>query len=127
VRVEASSSARSWGTRGLARVIIGLAASVLCACGTTGVDEGCTNPARVIPHADGIPGQWIVVYGGSVADPDLRTTELENKYHFTASHRYSAALKGFVAQLPNEVIEALRCEAGIDFIEQDATVHLYSP
>ena len=78
----------------------------------------------MILHADGIPGQWIVVYGGTVADPDLRTTELENKYHFTASQRYSAALKGFVAQLPYEVVETLRCEAGIDFIEQDAAVHL---
>ncbi len=110
--------------KGLAGMTVGLAASVLCACGTTGGDEGCTNPARVILHVDGIAGQWIVVYGGSVADAEQRTAELENKYHFTASHRFSAALKGFGAELPSEVVEALRCEEGIDFIEQDAPMHL---
>ena len=110
--------------KGLAAVAIGVTACVLCACGTTGGDEGCANPARLILHENGIPGHWIVVYEGVVADPEQRTTELEIKYNFTASSRYSAALKGFAAQLPDEVVDALRCEAGIDFIEQDARVEL---
>ena len=84
----------------LAGMTIGLAAFVLCACGTTGVDDGCANPARVTRHSDGIPGHWIVVYVDSVAEADQRTAELEKKYHFTASSRFSYGLRGFAAELP---------------------------
>jgi hypothetical protein len=91
--------------------------------GTTEADGTCSNPATVKLHVDGIADQWIVVYLDSVSDPDKRTNELVAKYSFVTLARYSAALKGFAAVFSESTLQALRCESGIDFIEQDAQVH----
>lgn len=109
----------------LGACLIVLLAGFAWAChGTTDADETCSNPAVVKRHADGIAGQWFVVYQNSVSNPDQRTTELASKYGFVTLFRYETAIKGFAAKLPDATVEALRCEAGIDFIEQDGTASL---
>ena len=63
-----------------------------------------------------------MVYEQTVGDPEKRTTELVTKYKFVTRYRWKSAIKGFAADLSEEVVEALRCESGIAFIEQNERV-----
>jgi peptidase inhibitor I9 len=53
-----------------------------------------------------------------------RATELEQRHGFTATYRYSSAIKGFAARLPANTVAALRCEPDVAYIEEDAEVHV---
>lgn len=83
----------------------------------------CGNPApllRSAPDSMLIPNQYIIVYRyDEVQDPDALTNELAQRYDFTPILRYTIALKGFLANLTPEVVQALRCEPNIDYIEHD--------
>src|SRR2546425_1154924 len=66
-----------------------------------------------------IPGQYIVVFRDSVADPVGLAQSLVNAQGGTLLHSYTRALKGFAARLPDAAVAALRHDALIAYVEPD--------
>src|SRR2546422_7737564 len=66
-----------------------------------------------------IPGQYIVVFRDSVADPVGLAQSLVNAQGGTLLHSYTRALKGFAARLPDAAVAALRQDALIAYVEPD--------
>lgn len=71
-----------------------------------------------------IPGRYIVVFQGSVADPPAEAAAIARsmggQLHFT----YSRALKGFAASLPDAAVARLRSLPHVASVEQDQTLSL---
>ena len=72
---------------------------------------------------EAVPGQYIVVYEGSVADPSAETNERERKHGFQSRLRYGRALKGFAAKLSREQVERLKADPEVAFVAPDRRVH----
>src|SRR3989454_12625243 len=58
-----------------------------------------------------IPGQYIVVFRDSVADPVGLAQSLVEAQGGTLLHSYTSALQGFAARLPDAAVAALRQDA----------------
>jgi len=86
----------------------------------------CASPAplHLAPAESRVPDAFIVVYQDGLTDPNARTSELAAKYDFTTRYRWEHALKGFAADLRPATVRALRCEAGVKYIEEDAVVSI---
>ncbi|HKG93370.1 MAG TPA: protease inhibitor I9 family protein [Gemmatimonadaceae bacterium] len=84
----------------------------------------CPSPAPLYlaPAESRVPDAFIVVYDDALAGVDARTSRLAARYGFTTTFRWEHALKGFAATLPPSTVRALRCEAGVRYIEEDAVV-----
>ncbi|PYK60923.1 MAG: hypothetical protein DME21_10340 [Verrucomicrobia bacterium] len=67
---------------------------------------------KLQPYA--VPGRFIVVlkHGHSAA-------EVANTLGFEPSHTYAHALNGFAAEIPEELLQPLREDPRVDFIESD--------
>src|SRR5437879_12804244 len=85
----------------------------------------CRDPSTPLqpgPRYDAtgvIPGQYIVVFRDSVADPVGLAQSLVNAQGGTLLHSYTRALKGFAARLPDAAVAALRQDALIAYVEPD--------
>jgi len=66
-----------------------------------------------------IPGQYIVVFKASVADPVGKAREKALRHKGRLSHTYDRVLKGFAAELPNDAVAALRADPDVALVEQD--------
>src|SRR5207245_10195994 len=66
-----------------------------------------------------IPGQYIVVFRDSVADPVGLAQSLVSAQGGTLLHSYTSALQGFAARLPDAALAALRQDALIPYVELD--------
>src|SRR5438445_13663423 len=66
-----------------------------------------------------IPGQYIVVFRDSVADPVGLAQSLVNAQGGTLLHSYTRALKGFAARLPDAAVAALRQNPFVAYVEPD--------
>lgn len=79
-------------------------------------------PLHLVPDEARIPDEYLVRYrDGDVEDPDALTLRLEERYGFRASARFRSLVKGFAALLPPATVAALRCEQGVEFVEEQAT------
>src|SRR2546426_3464853 len=89
---------------------------VLSACrdALTPTQPGPRNGANGV-----IPGQYIVVFRDTVADPVGLAQSLVNAQGGTLLHSYTRALKGFAARLPDAAVAALRHDALIAYVEPD--------
>jgi subtilisin family serine protease len=76
------------------------------------------------PGAEYIPGSYIVVMKESVADVDKDVDEIGQRYTLKADFRYKHALKGFAGKLSAAVVEALRNDPRVAYIEQDQIAHM---
>ncbi|HEX7150994.1 MAG TPA: hypothetical protein VF618_05860 [Thermoanaerobaculia bacterium] len=84
------------------------------------VAPSCAAPATIV-YYDGAfvaPG-WIVQFRDGT-DAVAMTAMLEAKYGFRAIHVYDSALLGFSAVLTPEQLAAIRCEAAVTRIDQNA-------
>jgi subtilisin len=73
--------------------------------------------------ADVIEGSYIVVYKGSVAEPNAATAARERRLGFRAEHRYaSPAIEGFAARLSDEQLVELEDDPAVDFVSEDRRV-----
>jgi subtilisin family serine protease len=74
-----------------------------------------------VPDRQIIPGRYVVVFKydsyRSASEVDRAVEALEATHGFQAGVRYYAALKGFAAELSNDVVEALRGEPGVKYID----------
>ncbi len=85
-----------------------------------------TAPASVITRTAGgkaIDGAYIVVFKQTVGDVDQVVDELDARHGIAAQFRYKHALRGFAAKLPAAVIDALRNDPRVAYIEQDQIAH----
>jgi subtilisin family serine protease len=90
------------------------------AAGTGPVDAPAQPPSAKI-----IPGSFIVVFKPSVADAPSLAQQLVTAHGGSIRFTYSAALKGFAADLPDQAVEALKHNPNVAYVEQDGTVELF--
>jgi len=88
--------------------------------------ESASNPAQpaseVFDQAtagEAVPGQYIVVFQNSVADPASVATELVNTAGGSLLHVYTSAIKGFAARLPAPAADALGRTPLVESVEGD--------
>jgi len=88
--------------------------------------ESASNPAQpaseVFDQAtagEAVPGQYIVVFQNSVADPASVATELVNTAGGSLLHVYTSAIKGFAARLPAPAADALGRNPLVASVEGD--------
>lgn len=83
----------------------------------------CESPAPLLlAPSDKVPDSYIIVFDESLEGTFSRVAELEQKYSFTADTKWQVALKGFAATLTPEIVASLRCEADVDYIEENSYV-----
>jgi hypothetical protein len=78
--------------------------------------------APLYDHAAGakyVEGSYIVVLKESVRDVDIAVDDLGLRHAFQSRFRYRHALRGFAGNLPPAVVEALRSDPRVAYIEQD--------
>jgi subtilisin len=68
----------------------------------------------------------IVVLRDDVADPAAVAQELGRAHGFTASHIYTAAVKGFAAEVPAQAIPGLRRNRRVAFVDPDLEVQTFA-
>lgn len=71
-----------------------------------------------------IPGRYIVVFKGHVANPAATAANLMRGTGGQLHQTYSRAIRGFAATLPDWAVRALRNNPNVDYVEQDQTVSL---
>jgi subtilisin len=69
-----------------------------------------------------VPGQYIVLYERSVADPAAETDERERRHGFRARLRYSRAVEGFAARLSATQVERLKADPEVALVARDRRV-----
>jgi len=81
----------------------------------------CLAPAPLLGQANPAAPGFIVVFHGQV-DAQAETQRLALRYGFTPTHVYTAALKGFSAQLSPVLVARLRCETSVSYVEFNSLV-----
>jgi len=94
-------------------------------------DEVTTPATPAIEAATSASGKYIVVFKDASFDgPRLSVAnaiaEVAEGQSITPSHVYSAALKGFAAELSAGQVAALRADPRVAYIEPDAEVRLFA-
>ena len=72
-----------------------------------------------------IPGSYIVVFKPEVADARGLATQLVGAAGGRLQHTYTAAIKGFAADLPEQELEALQRNPNVASVEADQEVELF--
>jgi subtilisin family serine protease len=92
------------------------------------IDEGPlgNRPSpRAAQGSDVIPGQYIVRFRDDVQDAPGLARELVALSGGELGFTYTAAIKGFSAQLPVQAVEALRHNPNVAYVEPDQMVQLF--
>jgi len=72
-----------------------------------------------------IPGSYVVVFKRDVPDAPGLARQLVDGHGGSLRFTYTAALKGFAADLPAQALEALRRNPNVAYVEADQTVSLF--
>lgn len=72
------------------------------------------------PHI--VPGQYIVVFRDSVANPAAAAQDLSRRHGFALLHVYDQAIKGLAARIPAAALAAIARDPRVQFISQDREV-----
>jgi aqualysin 1 len=114
-------------------LLLGLAALFLAGCAGDGSPVEPASEVDLAPVAGWsrpaasatIPGSYIVVFKPGVADAPGLARQLALGNGGTLRFTYTAALKGFAADLPEQALQALRRNPNVESIEADQRVELY--
>jgi subtilisin family serine protease len=90
--------------------------------------EAGASPMAAAPQSaasSAIPGSYIVVFKADVADAPGLARRLALGVGGTLRFTYTAALKGFAADLPEQALEALRRNPNVASVEPDQRVELF--
>lgn len=87
-------------------------------------DEPRLGVADHSSGAEPIPGRYIVVFRDAVRDPAGLARVLTAAHGATVEYAYTAAIKGFAAELPDQAVAALAGNPNVAFVEQDQVVRL---
>ncbi|GIV96830.1 MAG: hypothetical protein KatS3mg057_1487 [Herpetosiphonaceae bacterium] len=93
-----------------ALLVIGLLASF---AGTKTTTAAQTNA---------IPGEYIVVFKNTVADPTSKARGLARAHGLTLHHTYSHALKGFAATIPDARLAHIKADPDVAYVTEDRLV-----
>jgi subtilisin family serine protease len=66
-----------------------------------------------------LTNRYIVVFKKTVGNPEALTNEMSRGNGVQVHYRYSHALKGFAATIPEQALEGLRRNPNVDYIEAD--------
>jgi subtilisin len=83
---------------------------------------GLIVTAQAGPPSHAIPGQYIVVFRDSVANPAAAARDLSRRHGLTVLHVYEHAIKGFAAQIPSAALIGIAHDPRVDFISEDREV-----
>ena len=106
-------------------VLVGAAAAAFtlgCGDRVTDVSPPESGLAPLFSKGSGgrsIDGSYIVVLKGSVGDVDRQVDDIGRKFKVKSAFRYQHALKGFAGKLAPAVVQALRADPRVAYIEQD--------
>ena len=90
-----------------------------CQDASRSVDTGPGEATTQRTGPEVVPGQYIVVFSGPVADPASVATALVRGLGGTMLHVYTSAIKGFAARLPASAAGALRQNPLVASVEPD--------
>ena len=85
------------------------------------------GPAPLLLKSPGpstVADGYIVVLKRDVANVDSQVDLLSGRFAFRPSYRYTSALKGFAAKLTPSVVQSLREDPNVAYIEQDQIAHI---
>lgn len=113
----------------------GLPAVILLWLAVTPVIAQAIAPIRGLNNPNRIPGQYVVVLKSNVAltkSAGVNAEAIASKKGFKVTHRFQSALNGFTIGATSvimqsnstSVLDALRNNPDVDFIEADQIVHL---
>jgi subtilisin family serine protease len=78
------------------------------------------KPAVALDRQD----DYIVVFNDDVDNVEITVDELSRKHKFKAKHLYKYVLKGFVGKLSSQMLNDLRTDPRVEYIEQDSEVSI---
>jgi subtilisin family serine protease len=109
-------------------LILGLTALVAVACRDDGGPvEPTVSPTMstaMSPASAAIPGSYIVVFKPNLTDAPGLARRLVAAAGGRLQFTYTAALRGFAADLPVQAVEALRRNPNVAYVEPDQAVQL---
>jgi len=107
--------------------LIALAAIVVAGCADQTQMADPSDPAPAPLLAAGGQGQapdrYIVVFKSSVVDVDRETDDLTRGNGAQVSFRYHTALKGFAGSIPAPVLDGIRRNPNVEFVEADGMAY----
>lgn len=80
-------------------------------------------PPKAAVPAEKIPNQYIVVLRDDVADPSAVAKDIAKKHGLALGHIYKQ-LKGFSATIPAPVLEKVKSDSRVSYVEQDQLVQI---
>ena len=87
------------------------------------ISPKCNNPAQLLGELDSEAPGFIIMFKDDV-DTIGEVNRLSAYYNMLTQHVYTAkGIEGFTAQISDEILDRLRCEPTIDFIEHDAVTY----
>ncbi len=70
-----------------------------------------------------VQDSYIVVFKDEVADVDGEVDQIGQRFSIKANYRYKHAIKGFAAKLPAAVVDQLRADPNVAYVEHDQIAH----
>jgi len=107
--------------------VAAIAAATLICLGLAGPAEAETGHVRYAAAPRAVKSNYIVVFKNGAVSKDglqLMTDRLAVEHNASVQHRYSYALQGFSAKMPEREAERLAADPAVDYVEQDRTVSL---
>lgn len=86
-----------------------------------------SDPIREPTASNGasvIPGQYIVVFNDSVANPDDVESRLAGRFRGERIASYRSAIRGFAAKLSDSEVAILKSDASVAFVAEDKMVSI---
>lgn len=80
--------------------------------------------AKPAPASGAVPGQYIVVFKDSVANPGRAANSMAAEHGLGLMFTYRYALKGFAATIPAARLEAVKADARVQFVSEDRLVSI---
>ena len=108
-------------------------AVVMVGCNKNSLDNPGTNSPQNIKQApllnkaagaSYISDNYIVVFKDNVNDVDGETDQLGQNYNIKSKYRYKHTIKGFSGTMSAVVVDALRNDARVAYVEQDQLMHI---
>ncbi len=109
---------------GLALIVMSLGCSQEPSAPTGVVSSGPAPLITGAPGAQPVEGEYIVVFKDNVTDVTASVDELSRLHGFKAGFAYAHALKGFSGKLTPAMVEALRLDPRVAWIERNQRMHI---
>ena len=111
--------------RFLALPILGLSLALSGIATEATAGRGGPQSVNELQPVGAIPGQYIVVFKDSVADPRGLANAMARQHGLGLLHSYSAALKGFAATMPDAVADRVARDSRVRYLIPDQADHIY--